>query len=145
MLHELYKAHFGQAPYKSTPLAKAGSNRQYFRLEDNSGQSVIGVIGTLIVAIIQIIMHKYTIGADSYMFGQMSCTVTDPVAFRKAFDDYIASQKMQVIANKISYHEDGSASFDFTIRMHSDTTVNDLTTFLESVDCVRSLSCRVER
>ena len=46
MLHELYKAHFGQAPYKSTPLAKAGSNRQYFRIEDNSGQSVIGVIGT---------------------------------------------------------------------------------------------------
>lgn len=110
-----------------------------------AGMYVIGVIGTLIVAIIQIIMHKYTIGADSYMFGQMSCTVTDPAAFRKAFDDYIASQKMQVIANKISYHEDGSASFDFTIRMHSDTTVNDLTTFLESVDCVRSLSCRVER
>ena len=109
-----------------------------------AGMYVIGVVGTLIVAVIQIIMHKFTIGADSFQFGQMSCTVTDPAAFRKAFDAYIASQKMQVIANKISYHEDGSASFDFTIRMHSEITVNDLTAFLESVDCVRSLSCKVE-
>ena len=46
MLHTLYKTHFGKAPHKSSPLAKAGSNRQYFRLEDEQGASVIGVIGT---------------------------------------------------------------------------------------------------
>ena len=110
-----------------------------------AGMYIIGIVGTLIVAIIQIIMHKFTIGADSYQYGQMSCTVADPKAFREVFDAFIASRKMQVIANKISYHEDGSASFDFTVRMHADMTVNDLTSFLESVESVRSLNCKVER
>jgi len=45
MLQELYKSHFGKAPDKLTPLPKAGSNRQYFRIEDKDGQSVIGVVG----------------------------------------------------------------------------------------------------
>ena len=110
-----------------------------------AGMYVIGLVGTLIVAVIQIIMHKFTIGADSFQIGQMNCTVNDPAVFRKAFDEYVARQKMQVIANKITYHEDGSVSYEFSLRMHADMTVNDLTAFFESVDGIRSLSCEIER
>ena len=110
-----------------------------------AGMYVIGILGTLIVAVIQIIMHKFTIGADSYQLGQMSCTVSDPAAFRKTFDAFVEKNKMQILANKISYHEDGSATYEFTLRMQSDLTVNDLTAFLESVESVRSLSCEMER
>lgn len=110
-----------------------------------AGMYVIGLVGTLIVAVIQIIMHKFTIGADSLQTGQINCTVNDPAVFRKAFDEYVARQKMQVIANKITYHEDGSVSYEFSLRMHADMTVNDLTAFFESVDGIRSLSCEIER
>ena len=110
-----------------------------------AGMYVIGLVGTLIVAVIQIIMHKFTIGADSFQIGQMNCTVNDPAVFRKAFDEYVARQKMQIIANKITYHEDGSVSYEFSLRMHADMTVNDLTAFFESVDGIRSLSCKIER
>ena len=110
-----------------------------------AGMYVIGLVGTLIVAVIQIIMHKFTIGADSFQIGQMNCTVNDPAVFRKAFDEYVARQKMQIIANKITYHEGGSVSYEFSLRMHADMTVNDLTAFFESVDGIRSLSCKIER
>ena len=110
-----------------------------------AGMYVIGLVGTLIVAVIQIIMHKFTIGADSFQIGQMNCTVNDPAVFRKAFDEYVARQKMQIIANKITYHEDGNVSYEFSLRMHADMTVNDLTAFFESVDGIRSLSCKIER
>lgn len=44
-LLSLYKQWCGRAPQKAETLAKAGSNRQYVRLYDGRGGSVIGVIG----------------------------------------------------------------------------------------------------
>ena len=45
-LESLYSDHFEQTPRHSIPIPKAGSNRQYYRLADNAGNSVIGVVGT---------------------------------------------------------------------------------------------------
>ena len=42
----LYKQWSGNAPKDIERLPGAGSNRQYYRLYDSNGQSVIGVIGT---------------------------------------------------------------------------------------------------
>ena len=45
-LRQLYIDHFGEEPESVSPLAGAGSNRQYFRIYGKSGDSYIGVIGT---------------------------------------------------------------------------------------------------
>lgn len=45
-LVKLYKTWKGSEPAKVEKLPGAGSNRQYYRMTDNTGQSVIGVVGT---------------------------------------------------------------------------------------------------
>ena len=45
-LKELYRKWSGAEPALMEKLAGAGSNRQYFRMTDDKGQSVIGCIGT---------------------------------------------------------------------------------------------------
>lgn len=45
-LKELYKEYAGVEPASVQPITGSGSNRQYYRLTDASGSSVIGVIGT---------------------------------------------------------------------------------------------------
>lgn len=45
LLFELYQHLCGSLPHKWQKLAKAGSNRQYFRFFNASGESMIGVIG----------------------------------------------------------------------------------------------------
>ena len=47
LLQQLYARHFGSEPVTTTPLQGAGSNRQYYRLFDNEGHTVIGVVGTM--------------------------------------------------------------------------------------------------
>lgn len=42
----LYKAYTGHDPLFCEPITGSGSNRQYFRLTDADGHSVIGVVGT---------------------------------------------------------------------------------------------------
>ena len=45
-LTELYTQWAGHAPAHTEKLAEQGSNRQYYRLADATGQTVIGVVGT---------------------------------------------------------------------------------------------------
>lgn len=45
-LIELYKKWAGKEPAHVEKLAGAGSNRQYYRLSDGNGKTVIGVVGT---------------------------------------------------------------------------------------------------
>lgn len=45
-LIELYRQWSGRMPAKTEKLPQAGSNRQYYRLADAEGHSVVGVVGT---------------------------------------------------------------------------------------------------
>ncbi len=42
----LYKEYVGTEPAQCQPITGSGSNRQYFRLTDSKGKSLIGVVGT---------------------------------------------------------------------------------------------------
>lgn len=114
-------------------------------LSIGAGMYVIGLIGTFVIALIQILMHKFTVGADSMMIGTISCRVMDQEAFRKALDEYVQHNKMQIIGTKVKFNEDGSETYQFTLRMKVDTTVNDLLRFLESIENVRAISCEIEK
>ena len=108
-----------------------------------AGMYAIGIVGTIIIAVIQIVMHRFTIGADSMTIGKISCRAQDQAVFRKALNEYTEKNKMQIIATKVIFNEDGSETYEFTIRMNADTTINDLLTFLESIEGVRALSCEL--
>jgi putative Mg2+ transporter-C (MgtC) family protein len=105
-----------------------------------SGMYVIGIFATAVVAAIQILMHKYTIGVDSMVVGRMHCVVSHSAEFRKALNEYIEEHGMQLLEVKIDLLEDGSAAYNLTLRMRHDVTVNDLSEFLESIGDVRGVS-----
>ena len=105
-----------------------------------AGMYIMGVFSTLVVAVIQILMHKFTIGVDSMVVGRMHCVVSHSAEFRKALNEYIEEHGMQILEVKIDMLEDGSAAYDLTLRMRNDVTVNDLSEFLESLGNVREVS-----
>lgn len=45
-LIELYKEYKAEAPAHTAPITGSGSNRQYYRLTDSQGSTLIGVVGT---------------------------------------------------------------------------------------------------
>ena len=105
-----------------------------------AGMYVIGIFTTAVVAAIQILMHKFTIGVDSMVVGRMHCVVSNSAEFRKALNEYVDEHGMQILEVKIDMMEDGSAAYNLTLRMRHDVTVNDLSEFLESVGDVRDVS-----
>ena len=105
-----------------------------------AGMYVMGIFSTAVIALIQILMHKFTIGVDSMVVGRMHCVVGHSAEFRKALNEYIDEHGMQILELKIDLLEDGSAAYNLTLRMRHDVTVNDLSEFLESVGDVRGVS-----
>ena len=108
-----------------------------------SGMYVIGIFATAIVALLQVFMHKYALSADSMIVGQIHCRVLRSDAFRAELNRYIAERKMQIIASKIAFDEDGSATYDLTLRMSQDVTLTDLSGFLESFEGIREVRCEL--
>ena len=105
-----------------------------------AGMYVVGIFTTVLVAVIQILMHKYTVGVDSTVVGHLKCIAPNEEAFRKALNAYIAKRRIQVSDMKIDFLEDGSAAYTLTLRMRQDVTVNDISEFLESVGNVKAVS-----
>ena len=109
-------------------------------LSIGAGMYVLGIFGTVVVALIQFLTHRYTFGADSMVVGHLKCIAPNEEAFRKALNAYIAKRRIQVQDLKIDFLEDGSAAYSLTLRMRRDVTVNDLSEFLDSVGDVRAVS-----
>ena len=108
-----------------------------------AGLYVIGIFTTAVVAVIQILMHKFTVGMDSTVMGHLRCIAPDEQSFRKALNTYIAKERIQVQDMKIDFLEDGSAAYNLTLRMRHDVTVNDVSEFMESVGNVRAVSFEI--
>ena len=105
-----------------------------------AGMYVVGIFTTVVLAAIQFLTHKFTVGVDSMVVGRMHCVVSHSAEFRKALNEYIEEHGMQLLEVKIDILEDGSAAYNLTLRMRHDVTVNDLSEFLESVGDVRGVS-----
>ena len=109
-----------------------------------SGMYIIGVFTTLVVAVIQIIMHKHMIGVDAMKVGRLHCTTSSPDAFRQQLDEYIDSKGMQIMDVKMEFTESGSTTYELTLRMGRDMTISDLSGFLESMNNVETIRFEVE-
>ena len=108
-----------------------------------SGMYIIGIFTTAVVALLQVVMHKYALSSDSLLIGQVHCTVLDSKKFHDAMSSYTKKNNMQIIASKIALNSDGSSTYDLTLRMSQDMTMNDLAEFLASNEGVREVRCEL--
>ena len=50
---------------------------------------------------------------------------------------------MQIIVSKVAFNDDGTATYDLTLRMNQNITINDLSEFMESNEGVREVRCEL--
>ena len=109
-----------------------------------SGMYVLGVFVTLVIAVIQIVMHKHTVGVDAVSIGRLRCTTFHPKEFRKQLDEYLVANDMTATDIKVEMSDDGSATYALSLRISKNMTISDITGFLESIDGVQKISFEME-
>lgn len=105
-----------------------------------SGMFIIGIFTTAIVALLQIIMHKFTVGADALVTSHLQFTVLNREDFQKRFADYSTEHKVQIVESTVTLEDDGCALYDVVLRSPHDMTIQELDFFMESKN-VRSINC----
>lgn len=97
-----------------------------------AGMFIISIFFTVIISVLQIIMHKITVGTDSMVTNRLKFTILKHDEFHKHFSDYLAEHQIQILENTISTDSDGNMIYNVVIRSTHGMTVQELSFFLDS-------------
>lgn len=106
-----------------------------------AGMYILGVFTTALVTILQIVMHKFVVGADILSVCRLSFTAYNSSGLQTAWNDFVHQHRMQVVECSIKYHENGGVSYDATVRTMREITVQELDAFLQEYGEVCDVSC----
>lgn len=104
-----------------------------------AGMYPLGVFAAVLVAVIQVLMHKFLVGVDSFASSHLTFTIRTEENVQEAIEAYIGGHRMQISNTKIDYHADGFVTYDFILRLPRDISAVDLARFLRSHGEVRAI------
>ncbi|MCQ2353993.1 MAG: MgtC/SapB family protein [Clostridia bacterium] len=105
------------------------------------GMYILGIFATAVIVLIQIIMHRFTFGADALTTSRLQFTVKNTDAFQSALSEFFAKHKVQVVESRKDISADGMAAYDLTVKSREGVSIEELDTLMESAEEVRSVGC----
>lgn len=103
-----------------------------------AGMLVLGIFVTIVVLLIQIIMHRLPILNDLYQNNFIEITVEDDTGFRSALTKQLNIWHAQVLETSITHNQDGTTSYSLMVKMNNNVSNDDFFAFLEQNSNVSS-------
>jgi putative Mg2+ transporter-C (MgtC) family protein len=100
---------------------------------------LIGLFTTVLIMVLQIIMHKFKVGSDSMTSHRLTMEVRDHEAFAKELPEMLKEWKAKVTETKIKIGEDGGAKYDITMRMADSFEMQDVIDVLSQNSGIKSI------
>lgn len=97
-----------------------------------SGMYVLGLFATVLVVLIQVLMHKLPVGNDAYHTSHLEMTVRDSEGFRQELERQFAQWRAQVIETRVAHNEDGTTSYALTIKTTRAVSYDDVMQFMDA-------------
>ena len=105
-----------------------------------AGLFVIGVGGTLLMASMQILLHRFAVGGDAYTGNRMQFTVKNGYDFNTALEEQLKAWDAQLADSKITRRKDGTTEYDLTIRRKKALTYAEIKEFMMEREDILSVS-----
>ena len=99
----------------------------------------LGLFVTILIAVLQFLMHKFKIGADSFVTSKLQFTVSQGQNFKKDFFDQVEAWKAQIEEIKIT-EEDGIVSYKVTLRAPHSIKTEDYIKFFKEKENIHNFS-----
>lgn len=103
-----------------------------------AGMYWMGLFATAIISAFQVTMHRFKIGADSFVTNRFAVTARDTENFRNALYKQLDEWDAQITDTYISRRDDGSVTYDLTLKMTRSLTFEDMRGFMDAHDEVFS-------
>lgn len=105
-----------------------------------AGMFPLGIFTTIMVLLLQIVMHRLPIHNDQYQNNRIVITVDNGIEFRSTLDSQLKAWHAQVIESCITRNQDGTTTFTLVVRMNNNVKQEDIFSFLEQNSSVSSFS-----
>ena len=106
-----------------------------------AGMYWIGLFTTVLIAVFQIAMHRFTFGADSYTTSRISLTAADTDEFRHILDAQLRDWNAQVMESSLSYTDSGALKVEITVKTSRAITFGDIQIFMDAHPEILSAGC----
>ena len=97
-----------------------------------SGLFTVGIFCTVLVAILQVLMHKFKIGADSFNAYRITFTVKEDDLFREAWREQMRKWEAHTTESSMEKRDDGSVSYEMTLRTTQTLELEDMMDFFSN-------------
>lgn len=108
-----------------------------------SGMLLIGIFTTLILVILQILTHRFTIGYDSYVTSRISIVAKNSKEFKEWLLSLLKAG-VQVTDSSITKNENDTVTYRLTVRSPKSFEFTELFKLLEERDDILSISHTAE-
>ena len=103
-----------------------------------AGMYPLGIFTTIIILVIQLIMHRMPVHNDQYQNSHIDITVNEDADFKSALSQEIEACHALIIENSITRNQDGTTSYSMELKMNSNEDQERLYSFLEQHSSVRT-------
>ena len=105
-----------------------------------SGMYVIAIFSTVLVSLLQFLMHRFAIGADAYAANQLHFTVKNGFHFSLTLEKQLEAWGAQVTGSKMDRRKEGTTDYDLTVRRRTEISYDEMKEFMEAHDEILSCS-----
>ena len=105
-----------------------------------AGMYSVGIFTAVLLALIQVLMHRFAVGMDSQLYRHLEFTVYNTEGLQGDFDSFLSERKIRPMESKITYLDGGFISYDLVVRTPEELSLGELERFLQSYGAVRSIS-----
>lgn len=106
-----------------------------------SGMYLLGVTATVVITVLQLILHKHAKVVDSVTTVQLGVTIKNSKEMRDAVMGHIRNLKAEVIESKIKIEDNGNAVYKMTLRMTHEITVDEINGLFDDNEDVIGVTC----
>ena len=96
-----------------------------------TGMFSLGIFATILVAVLQILMHRFKIGADSFNAYQIQFSVLETEYDHQLFREQMEKWEATATDSKFEHRDDGTVFYDITLRT---TQTLDMDTLMKFFD-----------
>lgn len=103
-----------------------------------AGMYPLGFTVTVLIALLQITMHRFTVGADSFTINHFRFTAEYTPDLKRELDEQLRRWDAQVIRSELSRDGDGRLCCDLSLKMQREISLEDINSFMQHCEQIIS-------
>lgn len=105
-----------------------------------AGMVVPAIFATVLICLLQYLMHRFAIGADAYSANRLQFTVQNGFDFNGALERQLEQWSAQVTDSKVTRKSDGTTDYDLMVRRRDEITYQEFKAFTTAREEILSAS-----